>query len=128
MYVFVYGSLMRGYWNHPLLDNEKYAGAATVKGYGLYNVASYPGVVRREGVGVRGELYDVCERTLSVLDQLEDEGDMYIRRAVTAETDEGEAEAFIYVWNGSVREDDYVPLEKLPWKPLKERLERRGLR
>jgi gamma-glutamylcyclotransferase (GGCT)/AIG2-like uncharacterized protein YtfP len=117
MKVFVYGTLMKGCRNHRLLINEKFVGEGKLQNYGLYNVtSSYPGVVPRNGAAVLGEIYDVSEKTLERLDQLEGEGRLYIRKAVSVETVNGEMEAYIYLWNRTVNEKDYVDVRKLPWR------------
>lgn len=117
VYVFVYGSLMKGYWNHNFLSNEKYIAEGILKNYGLYSVSSFPGVIRKEGATTIGEVYDVSEKTLEKLDLLEGEGSMYLRRAINVDIKKEITEAYIYLWNGPVREKDYIQVENLPWKP-----------
>ena len=120
MNVFVYGTLMKGYWNHRLLEREKFIGEGKIQNYGLYNVTSpYPGVIQKNGASVLGEIYDVSEKTLKKLDELEGEGTLYIRRAVNVETSEGVLEAYTYLWNKTVNEKDYVDVKDLPWRQHK---------
>ena len=118
MNVFVYGTLMKGCRNHRLLINEKYIGEGKIQNYGLYNVtSSYPGVIQKGGTSVLGEIYNVSEKTLEKLDELEGEGSLYIRRAVSVETANAVMEAYTYIWNRSVNEKDYVDVRELPWRP-----------
>ena len=121
MLVFVYGTLMKGRWNHNFLLNEKFIGQGSVLNYGLYNVSSFPGVIRKDGAKVLGELYDVSEKTLEKLDILEGEGSMYLRRAVMVETEQSQVEAYIYVWNRKVKDEDFIEFNNLPWRPNNKR-------
>jgi len=102
--VFVYGTLMSGFWNHRLLEEgkAKSLGKATVDGtmYGM----SVP-IVDIKGKGiVHGELYQVGDQTLAKLDRLEghhpgktmrDYG--YVRTEITTH---GGAKAWIYALGG----------------------------
>jgi gamma-glutamylaminecyclotransferase len=119
MNVFVYGTLMKGYGNHRLVENETWLGDALLKDFGLYNVTQYyPGIIKQRGSSVRGEVYDVSEKTLEKLDILEGEGSLYLRIAVKVTLNTGkEVESYVYVWNIRVREHTYMPVEQLPWRP-----------
>ena len=123
MNVFVYGTLMKGCRNHRLLINEKFIGEGKIQNYGLYNVtSSYPGVILKDGASVLGGIYDVSKKTLEKLDQLEGEGSLYIRRAVSVETANGAMEAYTYLWNRTVNEQDYVDIRELPWRPYEKKV------
>jgi gamma-glutamylaminecyclotransferase len=85
MKVFVYGTLMKGEGNHSLLDNKfsEYIGPAiTKRGYTLYNLGSFPGVIEKGTSAVLGEVYEVCAFTLSRLDYLEGHPHFYKRKKV----------------------------------------------
>lgn len=116
MNVFVYGSLMKGYWNNKLLENSIYTGMAKLVDYEMYHVSGFPGIIRKCGDYIIGEVYEIDEETLKRLDELEDEGRMYIRQpeAIILENQE-EIKAFVYVWNNKV--DHYDKVEEKPWKP-----------
>ncbi len=89
--VFVYGSLKRGFHNHPLLANHpgtKFLGEATTsERYRMvgYSSGTYPYLVREsinipaEATYITGELYEITEACLSDLDALEGHPDFYTR-------------------------------------------------
>ena len=80
MNVFIYGTLKRGFALHEKgLSGARYIGdAQTLEPYPLYIAADFfgPMMLDRPGVGlhVRGELFEIDEERLSVLDALEDVG------------------------------------------------------
>lgn len=87
--VFVYGTLKRGFANHPLLERAEYLSEARTRGAWPMVVAGrwfVPCLLDRPGSGhrVRGELYAVGAETLRALDELEGVGepDGYDRRRI----------------------------------------------
>jgi len=78
--VFIYGTLKRGFALHEKgLSGARYMGdVQTVKPYPLHIAADFfgPMMSDRPGVGlsVRGELFEIEEDRLSILDALEDVG------------------------------------------------------
>jgi len=89
--VFVYGSLLRGLHNHPLLagPGAKFVGRARTRGgFALYDLGAYPGMVEREDLedeSVVGELYEVNAEVLQMLDRLEGHPAFYQRREIELE-------------------------------------------
>lgn len=82
---FVYGTLMSGYGNHRLLqDSTFYAPGITVDQYNFFTLGPFPAVQKSETADdqhrVEGELYQINDRTLARLDQLESNGSLYLRR------------------------------------------------
>lgn len=72
--IFVYGTLKRGFCNHPFLRGQTFIGPArTVPGYRLFNLGGYPGMVKlpEDRLGVSGEIWSVDEKCLVELDYLE---------------------------------------------------------
>jgi gamma-glutamylcyclotransferase (GGCT)/AIG2-like uncharacterized protein YtfP len=70
--LFVYGTLKKGYRLHRFLEGARFLGDAQLKGFNMYNLGSYPGIVRDEAAGtVSGEIYDVDAPTLRRLDYVE---------------------------------------------------------
>lgn len=61
--VFVYGSLMKGEYNHDAyLSDADCLGEAFITGYALYDLGHYPGIKHTDGpCKVCGELYKVSE-------------------------------------------------------------------
>lgn len=90
-YVFVYGTLMSGFGNHRLLkDSLLIERAATEDEYVLVaNVIPY--LLEEEGKSyVRGEVYEVDERTLENLDGLEGHPNWYNRKIINVVTEVGD--------------------------------------
>jgi gamma-glutamylcyclotransferase (GGCT)/AIG2-like uncharacterized protein YtfP len=81
---------MRGYGNNRLLRDSKYIGSCeTVQLYGLY-VNGVPVVIENDGiVSIRGELYEVCGKTLYNCDVLEGHPFAYERKLIQVKTDGG---------------------------------------
>ena len=94
--VFVYGTLKRGFPNHPLLERATLLGAArTCESWPLVIAGSWfvPCLLDRPGQGhrVRGEVYAVDAPTLADLDELEGVGepDGYDRKPIEVEVEPG---------------------------------------
>jgi len=98
--LFVYGTLMRGFPLHRLLEaGSEYLGPGTVKG-GLQDLGSYPGAVRDGRGVVTGELYRLAESALLTrLDSVE--GPQYHREKTRVRMADGRVVmAFIYWYVG----------------------------
>jgi gamma-glutamylcyclotransferase (GGCT)/AIG2-like uncharacterized protein YtfP len=78
-YVFVYGTLRAGEINdigraaaRHRIDAPRLLGIATVRGH-LYDFGAYPGLVLDASAGlVRGDVYEVDEALVPVLDEIEE--------------------------------------------------------
>jgi len=109
--VFVYGSLMGGFWNNKLLEEQEYLGIAKTRAeFNLYSLGSFPGVVDGTTV-VIGEVYNVDERCLASLDNLEGydrdypERSFYTRRLITLADRQ---KAWIYVFNRAGKDKELI--------------------
>lgn len=70
--VFVYGTLLRGESNSPLLGRSEPCGPAhTAPDFTLVSCGGFPALIVDGATAVRGELYDVDDATLVALDRLE---------------------------------------------------------
>lgn len=100
MKVFVYGSLKQCGWNHSLLSGSHFLGKAYTRGYTLYHVSSYPGMIKSENQyeQVFGELYDVDSQTLARLDMLESEGFLYRRDTIKVRYNNENIDAYAYIY------------------------------
>lgn len=110
--VFVYGTLKRGFGNHPVMQRAggNYVGRATRQFAKLVHLGGFPGLVESNDPDdvVHGELYTVpMDGVLGPLDRLEgyreaaDDG-MYLRRSRNVMLEDGtEQLATLYVWNGA---------------------------
>jgi len=90
LYLFVYGTLKRDYYNHNLLEDAKYIADVTTRyAYPMIQLDEpYPYLLDREGKGykIKGELYKIDAATLSMLDILEGYPEHYKRREIEVNT------------------------------------------
>ena len=116
-FVFVYGTLLKGRRNYthflapanPVMRGE-------INGFVMYELGSFPGIVRGEGK-VKGEVYKVTKEQLTRIDRLEGEGSLYIREKAIVEDDEHNCvEAFVYVYNYDISGEEMIPFENQPYK------------
>lgn len=104
MKVFVYGSLKRGLYNHPLLEKATFVSSFTIpkeENLGMLNLGAFPGVIRmpqkNTGYPIHGEIYDINEydeTTLKNLDFLEGHPNFYERKTMKFSKDEN---MYIYI-------------------------------
>lgn len=80
-YLFVYGTLKRGYRNHRLIEGQQFIQESITQAvYRLYDNGSYPCLVRSEpGLAIQGEIYLVEASLFRLLDRLEGVPDLYRR-------------------------------------------------
>lgn len=74
--VFVYGTLLSGLRNHRCLEGTTYIGkASTLENFVMYAHSGYPAIVEPQGKDagytIFGEVYEVNDRVLMMLDHLE---------------------------------------------------------
>lgn len=100
-FVFVYGSLKKGFGNHGFVEDQDYLGyAKSVKrDYVMVSLGAFPAVCRYpNGTKVAGELYSVDLPTMAALDRLEGNGNLYRRQQEDFVTSNGEViKAWIYL-------------------------------
>lgn len=98
--VFVYGSLMSGLMNHgclggvPKLRDDSIPPSA---GFVMVSLGAFPGVIPAHGdlaTAIKGELYEVDDRGLGMLDRLEGHPNFYRREWVTLASGE-RAQAYV---------------------------------
>lgn len=86
--LFVYGTLQRGESNHRLLARSRFVGTArTPPAYTLLDLGGFPAVVEGGATAVEGEIWEVDDATLRLVDRLEDHPRFY--RRVTVVLDDG---------------------------------------
>lgn len=89
--LFVYGSLLRGESNHAVIAGARFVGeAVTAARYTLVDLGEYPALVDGGESAVVGELYEVEEGLLAVLDEFEGHPDVYVRMRIELQGGEGE--------------------------------------
>jgi len=115
-FLFVYGSLKKGFDNHKLL--QKYAKrvgkASTVGKFAMYedSFGNYPYLVKEPVTKVRGELYEIKRKELlDKIDEFEGAPEYYQRKKIKVKTHKGVNLAFVYI-----REDEEIPKEQEPLK------------
>ncbi len=102
IYLFVYGTLKRSFSLHKYLQGACFLGEGYIKGFEMYDLGSYPGIVPGNGI-VYGEVYQVYPADLALVDEIEAEGEEYQRRLVPVFLASGDVlEAFVYVYLGDV--------------------------
>jgi gamma-glutamylcyclotransferase (GGCT)/AIG2-like uncharacterized protein YtfP len=98
-HLFVYGTLRR---HTLLLEHATFLGDATTEGI-LYNLGSYPGLVRGT-TPVAGELYEIREEkweyVISHFDEYE--GSQYTREPIRVRTAGGDLDAWAYIYTGPI--------------------------
>jgi gamma-glutamylcyclotransferase (GGCT)/AIG2-like uncharacterized protein YtfP len=70
MQLFVYGSLLRGMSLSSYMEGTRFLGPAYVKA-DMFYLGFYPGIINGENI-VYGELYEVSQEQLPVIDEVED--------------------------------------------------------
>jgi len=115
-FLFVYGSLKKGFDNHKLL--QKYAKrvgkASTVGKFAMYedSFGNYPYLVKEPITKVMGELYEIKRKELlDKIDEFEGAPEYYQRKKIKVKTHKGVNLAFVYL-----REDEEIPKEQEPLK------------
>jgi gamma-glutamylcyclotransferase (GGCT)/AIG2-like uncharacterized protein YtfP len=85
--LFVYGSLMRGFFNHYYLNGAIFLREdATKPCCSLYNLGEYPGLLKEGKMAVKGEVYLIDNDILAYVDTLEEYPDVYIREEIELES------------------------------------------
>lgn len=104
--VFVYGTLRRNEVNHHLLEEARYCGICTTPPhYKMVNLGSYPGVVKRGGTCIEGEVYEVNAKQMADLDRLEGYPHTFGREVITTPW----GMAWIYLYRGSLKDKAVIP-------------------
>jgi gamma-glutamylcyclotransferase (GGCT)/AIG2-like uncharacterized protein YtfP len=122
--IFVYGTLKQGYWNNRLVAGSELV--ATGRTYKMFqmNDVGFPlifepvkGMTKMMGQ-VKGEVYDVSDEVLAMLDRLEGHPHKYKRTELDILTGpESSVKAEAYVWQRSPIGDSVKPVDHvLEWK------------
>ncbi|MBM81753.1 MAG: hypothetical protein CMJ78_14340 [Planctomycetaceae bacterium] len=87
--VFIYGTLKRGFNLAWAMDGQRFLGeATTAPHYRMYNCGQYPGLVDcTDGIAIHGELWEVNDYGLVLLDEVEAvETGLFERRAIALDS------------------------------------------
>lgn len=100
--VFVYGSLMKGFGNHGLVEGSEFIGPAkTHPEFTMISYGFFPACLTEGDTAISGEVYDVTDGVLARLDRLEGHPTWY--RRIRCNTDKGEA--WMYTMNPETLEN-----------------------
>jgi gamma-glutamylcyclotransferase (GGCT)/AIG2-like uncharacterized protein YtfP len=115
-FLFVYGSLKKGFDNHKLLDKyaKRVGKASTVGKFAMYedSFGNYPYLVKEPITKVMGELYEIKRKELlDKIDDFEGAPEYYQRKKIKVKTHKGVNLAFVYI-----RENEEIPQEQEPLK------------
>ena len=101
--VFVYGTLMQGERASGMLAGSTFKGEFILDDYALYDLGPFPGIKERPGEAVWGELYDVQDSIIPILDSYEGEGELDKRVIVSVRNDTSTIDnVYVYVYIGNV--------------------------
>lgn len=104
--VFVYGTLLAGEVNHPLLAGASLLGPwRTPPRYTLFDLGAYPGVARSGHTSITGEVYAIDARCLVRLDKLEEYPRLYDRQPIPTPY----GCAWIYLYRGRLADRRAIP-------------------
>lgn len=105
--VFVYGTLCRGMRLHEYLANSRFIEDGAASGT-LYDLGCYPALSLRGDSLVGGEIWEIDEDTLNVLDMIEgydgSSCSLFLRKAVDIVSDSG-LHTGVYVYVGNMKFD-----------------------
>jgi len=106
MKLFVYGTLKRGHGGAAALADQHFVGEArTQPDYRMYDCVAYPALVAVEpgsGQAIEGELWDVDERCLRRIDEVEGVHVGLYERGPVRLAEPADEEAETYFFAGSV--------------------------
>lgn len=112
MLAFVYGTLKQGFGNNYIINKENsYKGVDKVKDHTLILSTGFPYMIPAEGLSVQGELYEVDEDTIKMLDALEGFPHHYQKKFIR--TEEGNIAFTYYIDIEEATEYTLSRIEKL---------------
>lgn len=97
--LFVYGTLMSdGSRNGAIADQNFLRKAITKTGYQLLDLGSYPGLVRveQDGRQIEGELWEIHNSRIALLDQIEGAPVLYRMENVDIEGEERSVQTYFF--------------------------------
>jgi gamma-glutamylcyclotransferase (GGCT)/AIG2-like uncharacterized protein YtfP len=115
--LFVFGNLKKGKQNHNFMEDSNYIGKGSVSGFDMYDLGSFPALIRGEGV-VSGEVYEVDTKLLKKLDQLEGNNSLNKRTKTLILMDdkkELECEMYILLDRCMARDDKKIDGKLIKW-------------
>lgn len=101
-YLFVYGSLKKGFDNHKMLEKytRRIGKAFTVAKFGMFEAefGNYPYLIQKNISIIEGELYQITRKELlDRIDEFEGSPEYYERKKIKVKTHRGITNAFVYI-------------------------------
>ena len=124
-YLFVYGSLKKGFDNHIVLKEANYISKAkTINKFAMYKEENqnYPYIVKNEMIGqnIEGELYQITRKdVLAEIDEFENAPNYFKRTEILIKTRSQEVRAKTYVLSNSKSSLNQKPLKCWVEKSIK---------
>jgi gamma-glutamylcyclotransferase (GGCT)/AIG2-like uncharacterized protein YtfP len=117
-YMFVYGTLKKGFGNHEWMRGFPFVGNATVGGVSIVASVGLPYAVTDSDGVAHGELYGpVAIKDVETVDLLEGHPDFYCRREVDVSyIDEGRQEKTVKAWCYFCESKNYLPKVNGQWR------------
>lgn len=115
-FLFVYGSLKKGFDNHKLLEKstKRLGKATTINKFGMFedSFGNYPYLITKPISKIDGELYQINRKELlDEIDEFEGAPDYYQRKKIKVKTHHGVNLAYAYI-----RIDADMPKDQKPLK------------
>ncbi len=115
-FLFVYGSLKKGFDNDKLLEKStrRLGKALTVGKFGMFedSFGNYPYLIKKPINRIIGELYEIQRKELlDQIDEFEGAPDYYQRKKIKVKTHHGVQFAYAYIREGVEAPEDQTPLK-----------------
>lgn len=113
MYLFVYGTLKKGFLNHHLIEEASFVGEnKTTKNYCMIDLGHFPAILEKEEFGpISGETYLADEKILRAVDEFE--GKWFYRKKIQLESGK---EAYAYFLSPEAIKNKYPVIKDGNWK------------
>ncbi len=115
-FLFVYGSLKKGFDNHRLLEKstKRLGKATTINKFGMFedSFGNYPYLITKPISKIDGELYQINRKELlEEIDEFEGAPDYYQRKKIKVKTHHGVNIAYAYIRIDTDMPEDQKPLK-----------------
>jgi len=115
-FLFVYGSLKKGFDNDKLLEKStrRLGKALTVGKFGMFedSFGNYPYLIKKPINRIIGELYEIQRKELlDQIDEFEGAPDYYQRKKIKVKAHHGVQFAYAYIREGIETPEDQIPLK-----------------
>lgn len=119
IYLFIYGSLKKGFDNHHIIEKATYISKAkTVNKFAMYKnkKGDYPYLVKDQHLdNINGELYRINRKDLLIkIDKFEDSPNYYQREKIKIKTRSGIKVAYTYFYNSDKKIENKKSMNE--WK------------